>query len=94
MELLISSVSGCVPPFHIILFILMLSGKFYPIIHVLTLNAPITTKVVCSSRLLKCLRSLYGKQCGLRSDCSYRSSLFGLHAFASILNSSVMLGNY
>ena len=42
----------------------------------LALNAPITTKVVCFSRLLKCLRSLYGKQCGRRSDCSYRSSLF------------------
>ena len=35
---------------------------------VLTLNAPIATKVVCFSRLLKCLRSLYGKQCGSRSD--------------------------
>ena len=46
---------------------------------VLTLNAPITTKVVCFSRLLKCLRSLYGKQCGPRSDCSYRSSLFWVH---------------
>ena len=33
----------------------------------LTLNAPITTKVVCFSRLLKCLRSLYGKQCGPRT---------------------------
>ena len=32
----------------------------------LTLNAPITTKVVCFSRLLKCLRSLYGQQCGPR----------------------------
>ena len=42
--------------------------------HVLTLNTPIATKVVCFSRLLKCLRSLYGKQCGPRSDCSYRSS--------------------
>ena len=42
----------------------------------LTLNAPIAAKVVCFSRLLKCLRSLYGKQCGPRSDCSYRSSLF------------------
>ena len=51
----------------------------------LTLNAPIATKVVCFSRLPKCLRSLYGKQCGPRSDCSL---------FASILNSSVMLGNY
>ena len=47
----------------------------------LTLNAPIATKVVCSSRLLKCLRSLYGKQCGPRSDCSsYMSSLFWVHA--------------
>ena len=45
----------------------------------LTLKAPITTKVVCFSRLLKCLRSLYGKQCGPRSDCSYRSSLFWVH---------------
>ena len=32
------------------------------------------TKVVCFSRLLKFLRSLYGKQCGPRSDCSYRSN--------------------
>ena len=54
----------------------------------LTLNAPIATKVVCFSHLLKCLRSLCGKQCGPRSDCS-GSTLFG-----SILNSSVMLGNY
>ena len=60
----------------------------------LTLNAPIATKVVCFSHLLKCLRSLYGKQCGPISDCSYRSNLFWVHAFASILNSSVMLGNY
>ena len=47
---------------------------------IITLNAPIETKVVCFSRLLKCLRSLYGKQCGPRSDCSYRSSLFWVHA--------------
>ena len=45
----------------------------------LTLNAPITTKVVCFSRLLKCLRNLYGKQCGPRPDCSYRSNLFWVH---------------
>ena len=45
----------------------------------LTLNAPIATKVACFSRLLKCLRSLYGKQCGPRSDCSYGSSLFWVH---------------
>ena len=53
---------------------------------VLTLNAPIATKVVRFSRLLKCLRSLYGKQCG--AVCS------GFTLFASIFNSSVMLGNY
>ena len=45
-----------------------------------TLNVPIATKVVCFSPLLKCLRSLYDKQCGPRSDCSYRSSLFWVHA--------------
>ena len=60
----------------------------------LTLNAPITTKVVCFSLLLKCLRSLYGKQCGPRSDCSYMTSLFWVHTVCSILNSSVMLGHY
>ena len=53
----------------------------------LNLKAPIATKVVCYSRLLKCLRSLYGKQCGPRV-CS------GCTLFASILNSSVILGNY
>ena len=60
---------------------------YIPVVHVgrhgtpevmagLTLNASIATKVFCFSRLLKCLRSLYGKQCGPRSDCSYGSSLF------------------
>ena len=39
----------------------------------------IATKVVCFSCLLKCLRSLYGKQCGPRSDCSYRSSLIWVY---------------
>ena len=46
----------------------------------LTLNAPIATKVVCFSCLLKCLRSLY--------------SVDQDQLFASMLNSSVMLGNY
>ena len=66
-------------------------NKYRPL---LTLNAPIATKVVCFSRLLKCLRSLYGKQCGPRSDCSYRSSLFWVHAVCFYTYSSVMLGNY
>ena len=62
----------------------------------LTLNAPITTKVVCFTCLLKCLRSLYGKQCGPRSDCSNSvdpdqtlpvgAVCSGSTLFASILN--------
>ena len=36
------------------------AGRYQP----LTFNAPIATKVVCFSRPLKCLRGLYGKQCG------------------------------
>ena len=56
---------------------------------VLSLNVPIARKVVCFSRLPKCLRSLYGKQCGPRSAVWPGSTLF-----ASILNLSVMLGNY
>ena len=67
---------------------------------VLALNSPIATKVVSFSRLLKCLRSLYGKQCGPRSDCSYDQTApigavcSGSTLFASKLNSTVMLVNY
>ena len=63
----------------------------------ITLNAPIATKVVCFSRLLKCLRSFYGKQCGPRSDCSYRNRgavCSWSTLFASILFSLVILGTY
>ena len=43
--------------------------KFYIFhISILTLKAAIATKVVCFSCLLKCLRSLYGKQYILRSQ--------------------------
>ena len=70
------------------------SGMPTMLIGMLTLNAPSTTEVVCFSRLLKCLNSLNGKQCEPRSDCSYRGSLFWVHAVASILNMSVMLGNH
>ena len=60
----------------------------------LTLNAPIATKVVCFSRLLKCLRSLYGKQCGPNQTAPIGAVCSGSTLFASILNSSVMQGNY
>ena len=59
----------------------------------LTLNAPITTQVVCFFRLLKCLSSLCGKQCGPRSDC-IGAVCSGTTLHVSILNSSVMLGNF
>ena len=62
--------------FEIVVYIGGLLGQIWS----LTLNGPIATKVICFSRLLKCLRSLYGKQCWPRSDCSYRSSLFWVHA--------------
>ena len=54
----------------------------------LTLTAPIATKVVCFSRLLKCLCKTVWTQIRLGAVCS------GSTLFASILNSSVMLGNY
>ena len=60
----------------------------------LTLNAPIARKAANFSRLLKCLRSFYGKQCGPKSDCPYRAVCSESTLFASILNSSVLLGNY
>ena len=62
---------------------------------VLTLNAPITTNVVCFSRLLKCLKSLYGIQCGPTDQTAPIGAVCsGSTLFASILNSSVMLGNF
>ena len=65
------------------------------VVPIVTLNPPIATKVVCFSCLLKCLRSLHGKQCGPSSDCSYIGAVCsGSTLFASILNSLVMLGNY
>ena len=44
----------------------------------LTLKGPITQKFVWFSCMLKCFRSLYDKQSGPRSDCSYRSSILKL----------------
>ena len=59
----------------------------------LPLNAPIATKVVCFSRLLKCLRSLYGNSEDPDKTALIRAVCSGSTLFASILNSSVMLGN-
>ena len=61
--------------------------------HIIPLKAPIATKVVCLSCLLKCLRSLYGKQCGPDQTAPIGAVCSGSTLFASIPNSSVMLGN-
>ena len=54
-------------------------------------NAIIDTPAKHYSRLLKCLRSLYVKQC---EDQTAPIVCSGSTLFAFILNSSVMLGNY
>ena len=63
---------------------------YFSILKLAQVNAPIATKVFCFSRLLKFLRnSLDPDQTApIGAVCS------GSTLFASILNSSVMLGNY
>ena len=61
---------------------------------VLTLNAPIATKVVCFSRLLKCLRNLYANSVDPDQTAPIGAVCSESTLFASILNLSVMLGNY
>ena len=72
-QLLISPLSHAKTQSHMGPLVLETFGDLF-------LNAPIATKVDCFSRLLKCLRSLHGKQCGPRAVCS------GSTLFASILN--------
>ena len=60
----------------------------------LTLNVPITTKVVCYSRLLKCLRSLYGYSVDPEQTAPIGAVCSGSKLLASILNLSAVLGNY
>ena len=60
-----------------------ISMQNFPVGKELTLNVPIATKAVSFSRLLKCLRNLYDKQCG-----------YGSTLFVSKINLSIMYGNY
>ena len=60
----------------------------------LTLNEPISTKVICFSHLLKYLRSLYGKSVDPDQTAPIGAVCSESMLFASILNSSVMLGSY
>ena len=59
----------------------------------LTLNATIATKVVCLSRLLKCLSSLYDSV-GPDQTAPIGAVCSGSTLFASMLNSLGKLGNY
>ena len=58
----------------------------------LTLNAPIATKVVCFSRLLKCL--IMANSVDPDQTAPIGAVCSGSTRFASIFNSKVMLGNY
>ena len=60
----------------------------------LTLNAQMATKVVCFSCLLKCLRSSVANSVDPGQTAPMGAVCSGYTLFASILNSSVMLGNY
>ena len=60
----------------------------------LTLNAPITTRVVCLSRLLKCLEASLANSVDPDQTASIGAVCSGCTLFVSIFNSSVMLGNY
>ena len=51
---------------------------------------PIATKVVCFSRLLKCLRNLYGKSVDPDQTAPIGAVCSGSTLFASILTSSVI----
>ena len=60
----------------------------------LTLNAPIATKVVCFSRLLKCLKSFMANSVDPDQTAPIGAVCSGSMLSASILNLSVKLGNY
>ena len=60
---------------------------------ILTLNAPITTKLVCFSRQLKCLEASTANRFDPDQTAPIGVVCSGSTLFASLLNSSVMLGN-
>ena len=61
---------------------------------VLTLNAPIATKVVCFSPLLKCLKASMANSMDPDQTPPIGAVCSGSTLFASILNSPLMLGNH
>ena len=61
---------------------------------VFTLKAPIIKKVLCFSRLLKCLISFYDKSVDPDQTVPIGTVCSGFTLFAFMLNLSVMLDNY
>ena len=57
-------------------------------------DVPIATKVVCFSRLLNSLKACMAKSVDPDQTAPIGAVCSGSMLFASILNSSVMLGNY
>ena len=68
--------------------------KNYPEGKNLTLNVPIAIKVVCFSHLLKCLEASVANSVDPDQTAPIGAVCSGSTLFASILNLSVMLGNY
>ena len=60
----------------------------------LTLNAPIATKVVCFSRLLNVYEASMANSVDTEQTAPIGVVCYGSTLFASILNSSIMLGSY
>ena len=78
-------IPALVPMSHFSFYDFMLGGKFFLHLHIqwLILNAQIATKVVCFYCLSKCLRSLYGKQCGPDQTAPIGAVCSGSTLFAS-----------
>ena len=91
MSKLCSVLSACIVLPAIIHLALSSEGDDIPL---LTLKAPIATKVVCFSRLLKCLRNLYANSVDPGQTAPIGAVCSGSTLFASVLNLPVMLGNY
>ena len=65
-----------------------------PELSFLTLYAPITTKVICFSHLLKCLEASMANSLDPDQTAPIGAVCSWSTLFASILNLSVLLGNY
>ena len=74
-------------------FIRLINVKIPTIAGILTLDVAIATKIACFSRLLKCFSSM-ANSVDTDQTALIGAVCSGSTLFASILNWSVMLGNY